>query len=87
MRDVILSPQVIADLEHFTRHDRKLALKILKLLEAVGRDPFAGVGKPEPLKGDKGGMWSRRIDREHRLVYEVADDRIVVTSARGHYDA
>ena len=59
-----------------TRTDRKRALRILKLVEAILRDPFGGIGKPEPLRRELAGRWSRRSDIEHRLVYQVADDRV-----------
>ncbi len=55
------------------------------LIEAVSRDPFAGIGKPEPLKGLGSGVWSRRINQEHRLVYEVSDRHINFLQARYHY--
>jgi len=57
----------------------------LRLIQDVQRDPFQGIGEPEPLKHGLSGCWSRRIDREHRLVYEAFDDRIVVLACRYHY--
>jgi toxin YoeB len=65
--------------------DRKQALKIIKLIQEVQRDPFQGIGKPEKLKHDLSGCWSRRIDKEHRLVYEVLEDKIRILSCRFHY--
>ncbi|MEU4444698.1 Txe/YoeB family addiction module toxin [Actinosynnema sp. NPDC050801] len=67
------------------KNDRKVPARIYKLIEDVLRDPFTGIGKPEPLKHHLPGAWSRRIDDEHRLVYLVADDEIVILAARYHY--
>jgi toxin YoeB len=59
--------------------------KIRKLLEVVIETPFEGIGKPEPLKHNLSGCWSRRIDKEHRLVYEVTENLITVLAMKGHY--
>jgi len=80
-----MDPAFIEDLAHWTRTDRRRALRTLGLVEAVLRDPFTGAGKPEPLKGQLGGKWSRRIDHEHRLVYEAPSDRVYFLAARYHY--
>ncbi|WP_067687587.1 Txe/YoeB family addiction module toxin [Nocardia jejuensis] len=73
------------DFEHWVSTDRKMALRIIRLIGDIQRDPFDGLGKPEPLKGDKSGYWSRRINDEHRIVYSVAGDTITVVQARYHY--
>jgi toxin YoeB len=73
------------DLRHWVETDRKVALRVLELVEAVVRDPFTGVGKPEPLKYVLAGCWSRRIAQEHRLVYRVTGRRIDFLQARYHY--
>jgi len=73
------------DFEHWVSTDRKMALRIMRLIGDIQRDPFNGLGKPEPLKGDKSGYWSRRITDEHRLVYSVAGDTITIVQARYHY--
>jgi toxin YoeB len=65
--------------------DRKLSKKINELIKEIKRDPFSGVGKPEPLKYDLKGCWSRRIDKEHRLVYQVDDEHIYILSCKYHY--
>jgi toxin YoeB len=65
--------------------DRKTALKVFDLIEAIRCDPFSGVGKPEPLRHLGTGIWSRRITQEHRLVYRVAGNRILFAQARYHY--
>jgi len=75
----------LEDLEFWARTDRRRALRTLKLVEAVLRDPFEGPGKPEALRGQLAGRWSRRIDQEHRLVYAVENDRVIFLSARHHY--
>lgn len=74
-----------ADYLHWQKTDRKRLRRINELIRAVQRDPFRGMGKPEPLRGNWSGFWSRRIDREHRLVYAVVDDAILVAQCRFHY--
>jgi len=66
--------------------DRKMLKKINELIKDIQRNPFTGIGKPEPLKFDLSGYWSRRIDREHRLVYQVINKEILIYSCRYHYD-
>ena len=78
-------PSFLADLRYFVEHDRKLALRLLDLIEAVLRDPFEGVGKPEPIKYLGPDVWSRRLTDEHRLVYRVLDDRIDFLQGRFRY--
>ena len=73
------------DLEFWVQPDRRTALRLLKLVEAVMRDPFGGIGKPEPIKHLGANIWSRRITQEHRLVYPVRDDRIDFLMGRYHY--
>ena len=80
-----MDPNFLQDLEHWTRTNRRLALRTLTLVEAVLRDPFGGAGKPERLRGQLAGAWSRRIDQEHRLVYRADDDRVCFLAARYHY--
>jgi toxin YoeB len=74
------------DLAWWVKNDRQAALKTLELVESVLADPFAGIGKPEPLRREYAGCWSRRITREHRLVYRVTADRIDFLQARYHYE-
>lgn len=78
-------PAGFEDLAWWIAKDRKTALKIIKLIEAVQRDPFRGPGDPEPLRHDLSGCWSRRIDREHRLIYEVSAAKIRILACRYHY--
>ena len=84
-RDLVIHPEFRADLRYRIATDRKVALKILDLVEATMRDPFKGPGKPEQLRFTLAGCWSRRITQEHRIVYLVGDDRIQFLQARHHY--
>ena len=78
-------PDFRADLRYWVGVDRKTALRVLELVEATVREPFGGLGKPEPLKHLGPGVWSRRITQEHRLVYRVTSGRIDFLQARYHY--
>ena len=80
-----IDPQALEDLRFWTKTDARKSRKILELIDAALRDPFRGLGKPEALKHDLAGCWSRRIDHEHRLVYRVENDVLVVLSFRYHY--
>ena len=84
-RLAVMDLHFLQDLAHWTRTDRRLALRTLNLVEAVLRDPWSGIGKPEPLRGQLSGKWSRRIDQEHRLVYRVEEERVFFLAARYHY--
>jgi toxin YoeB len=83
--EAVFQPEFREDLRSWEETDRKIALRILDLIEAILRDPFAGIGKPEPLKYVLAGCWSRRITQEHRLVYRVATHRIDFLQAKYHY--
>ncbi|HAK95607.1 MAG TPA: Txe/YoeB family addiction module toxin [Planctomycetes bacterium] len=85
MRASVFEPEFRADLAWWVEHDRKIALRIMRLVESVLRDPFAGEGKPEPLKGLGSGVWSRRITHAHRLVYLVERERVTFLQGRYHY--
>jgi toxin YoeB len=85
VRPAVFHPEFREDLQHWVAADRATALRILRLVEQVLRDPFAGIGKPEPLRFYMQGCWSRRITQEHRLVYLVRDDRVDFLMARYHY--
>jgi toxin YoeB len=78
-------PLALEDLRHRVETDRRQALRVIQLIEQTLRSPFTGPGKPEPLKFRLSGYWSRRIDREHRLVYRVESDTLVVLACRYHY--
>jgi len=84
-RDAVFHPEFREDLRYWVETDRKVALRAFDLIEAVMRDPFDGIGKPEPLKYLAPNTWSRRLTQEHRLVYLVSEDRIDFLQARYHY--
>ena len=73
------------DYEYWQKTSKEKLKQINKLIKAIKREPFDGIGKPEPLKHDLAGYWSRRIDQEHRLVYEVQEDAIIIVQCRFHY--
>ena len=81
----VFHPEFREDLRYWVRTERKTALRVLDLVEAVMQDPFKGIGKPEPLKFYLQGCWSRRVTQEHRLVYLVRDERVDFLQARYHY--
>lgn len=85
VRTAVFQPEFIEDLRFWVETDRKLALRSFDLIEAILRDPFSGIGKPEPLKYLTPGAWSRRLTQEHRIVYLVRDDQIDFLQARYHY--
>ena len=84
-RRALFQPELREDLRFWVRTERKVALRVLDLVEAILREPFRGVGKPEPLKHLGSGVWSRRLTQEHRVVYVVSDDRIDFLQCRYHY--
>ena len=85
MRNLEFDAHALEDLTWWVGEDRKKALRVLRLLQETQRDPFGGIGKPEPLKHELAGCWSKRIDQEHRLVYQVFDEKIRVLACRYHY--
>ena len=78
-------PEFIEDLRYWVKTERRIALRAFDLIDAVMRDPFTGIGKPEPLKHLLAGAWSRRLTQEHRIVYLVQEERIEFLQARYHY--
>jgi toxin YoeB len=84
-REAVFHPQFRQDLSYWVETERRVALRALEMIEAILRDPFAGIGKPEPLKYGFAGCWSRRLTQEHRLVYCVSERRIDFLQARYHY--
>jgi toxin YoeB len=84
-REAIFHPEFLEDLRFWVATDRKLALRALELVEAILRDPFQGIGKPEPLRYLTPSAWSRRLTQEHRIVYLVREGRIDFLQARYHY--
>jgi toxin YoeB len=83
--DAVFHPEFREDLRYWVEVDRQVALRVFDLIEAILRDPFRGIGKPEPLKYLAAGTWSRRLTQEHRVVYLVSADRIDFLQARYHY--
>ncbi|MCP4537829.1 MAG: Txe/YoeB family addiction module toxin [Chloroflexi bacterium] len=83
--ETVFQPEFREDLGYWVKTDRKVALRVLKIVEDVLRDPFRGIGKPEPLKYLGSGVWSRRLTQEHRVVYLVGNDRVDFLQARYHY--
>ena len=84
-RRAVFARHVLEDLEFWVRTDRKIALRLLKLADQSLRDPFDGPGKPEPLRRELSGLWSRRITQEHRLVYGVTGKEVRFLQGRYHY--
>ena len=84
-RATVIQPECMEDLEHWVATDRKTALRVLKLMKATRRDPFTGMGKPEPLRHLGSNVWSRRITSKDRLVYRVTDQYVDFLQARYHY--
>jgi toxin YoeB len=84
-REAIFHPEFREDLAYWVKVDRKTALRLMKLVEDIMRDPYTGIGKPEPLKYLAEGVWSRRLTREHRIVYQVREERIDFLQGRYHY--
>ena len=82
---LVFDPNAWEDLRFWVDKDRRKALKVIDLIDAVLKSPFEGIGKPEPLKFELSGCWSRRIDQEHRLVYRVEGGDLIVLGCRYHY--
>ena len=84
-RQAVFSSHFLGDLEYWVRTERKTSLRLLRIVRDTLRDPFKGIGKPEPLRRQLSGLWSRRLTQEHRVVYEVAGDTVRFLQARYHY--
>lgn len=85
MKSVTLSVSALKQLDEWKRKNPGILKKIIELITDISTNPFTGIGKPEPLKHELKGKWSRRISDEHRLVYEIKDDTIVIISCMYHY--
>lgn len=83
--NVVFAPQAWDDYQYWQTADRTILKRINRLINEIRRQPFAGIGKPEPLKYGLVGAWSRRITDEHRLVYRVVDDNLEIIQTRYHY--
>lgn len=85
MKNIIFVPKAFKEYQDWIQKDRKTALRIGDLIRDILRNPFEGIGKPEPLKYEFSGCWSRRIDQEHRLIYQVNENAIIIYSCFSHY--
>jgi toxin YoeB len=85
MKDIVFAPTALAQLEEWIITNPKIARKIYHLVESIKQDAFNGIGKPEALKHNLSGYWARRITKEHRLVYRVNGQEIMIASCKGHY--
>lgn len=84
-RNIIFHAEAFFEFTQWAQIDKQARKKIEELIKDILRNPFDGIGKPEPLKADRIGQWSRRITDEHRLIYRVKDESIEIISCRGHY--
>jgi toxin YoeB len=82
---IVFESSAFADFNDWVKLDKKIHRKIVELIKDINRHPFQGLGKPEALKHDLSGYWSRRIDREHCLVYKVTNEEIIILSCKYHY--
>jgi len=85
MRSIEFVPKAFNEYQQWIERDRRIALRIGDLIKDILRSPFEGIGKPEALKYQFTGYWSRRINHEHRLIYKVTDDSIIIISCNSHY--
>lgn len=85
MTEVVFHQKALDEFYEFSRSDKKLFKKIYTLIQDTIRNPFSGLGKPEPLKHQLTGYWSKRIDKEHRLVYKFENDQLLIISCKYHY--
>lgn len=83
---ISFTPTAFEDYQHWASHDKAIFKKTNALIKEILRTPFTGIGKPEPLKHELVGFWSRRITDEHRLVYKIEQDSVLVVSCRYHYE-
>ena len=84
--NLLFSPQAWEDYQYWIQSDKKVLKKINELLKEISRNPYSGIGKPEPLKHALSGYWSRRITDEHRLVYRIDDEVLKIAQLRYHYE-
>lgn len=87
MSKILFAEDAWKEYQYWLDHDKRAVRKINALLKEIQRTPFSGTGKPEPLKGDMSGMWSRRINGEDRLVYRYENDTVMVEQCKGHYES
>ncbi len=85
MRNLLFTDASWEDYEYWQTQDKKTLRRVNELIKSARRTPFEGIGKPEALRGNLSGYWSRRIDQEHRLVYEASDEQLTIIACRYHY--
>jgi len=85
MRKIAFLTRSFDEFNQWAIEDKKIYTKIVTLIKDIERDPFSGLGKPEALKHDLSGLWSRRITQEHRLVYSISEEEVVIISCKFHY--
>jgi toxin YoeB len=82
---ILFAPEAWEDYLYWQEHDKKILKRINELIKAIRREPFSGIGDPELLRFNWSGFWSRRINREHRLVYAIENDTLLIAQCRYHY--
>ena len=85
MRNVAFTPIAFQEYNDWFDTNEQMVERMRALIKDIDRDPFKGIGKPEPLKGNWAGFWSRRIDQEHRLIYKITETQILIAKCKGHY--
>lgn len=85
IKRIAFLPAAFADFNQWATENKGIYVRVVKLIKEIERDPFVGIGKPEPLKHDLAGLWSRRITDEHRLVYKVTEEEVIIVSCKFHY--
>jgi toxin YoeB len=85
MRNIVFETSAFEQFNQWISENRKIHAKIIELINDIQRHPFNGIGKPEPLKYDLTGFWARRISHEHRLVYKITEEEIIIVSCKFHY--
>lgn len=85
MRRIAFVPAAFEDFTEWSKIDKKTYTRIIELIKIIQRDPFSGIGKPEPLRNELQGLWSRRIDEKNRLVYKATDEEVIILSCKFHY--
>jgi len=83
--NIVFTPESLAEYMDWMNEDRKTLKRINQILKDITRSPYEGIGKPEALRGDLSGFWSRRIDDKHRIVYEIANGQCCIIQCKGHY--
>ncbi|GAB4532682.1 MAG: type II toxin-antitoxin system mRNA interferase toxin YoeB [Pleurocapsa sp.] len=84
-RKIVFESSAFDDFNNWAKQDKKVYRKIVTLIKDIDRSPFTGLGKPEALKHDLAGYWSRRIDSEHRLIYKITNEEIIIVACKYHY--